>query len=155
MPEVQIKPELREKEEKLRSRYKKLSILLFFISLMLIVLVVIIFLGATIWDYGHNWAGMPVETWMYVLSGFLLVVIAFNLFLYFQFKKTVKNRIEEEKPKPEYINGKRVNVFTHPQGKEGGIFSKTYIEVDKHSILRLRSLMVPPENLWSKKEEEE
>ena len=155
MSKIQIQPELRAKEDKLRYRYSKLSIILFFISLIFILWVVIVFLGATIWEYGYNWALMPVDTWMYVLSVFLVFVILLNLFLYSRFLKTVKKRVEGEKPKPEYINGKRVNVFTHPQGKEGGIFSKTYIEIDKHDVLRLRSLMVAPENLWSKKEDEE
>ena len=155
MSKVQIQPELREKEEKLRCRYSKLSIILFFVSLILVIWVVIVFLGATIWDYGHNWALISVDAWMYALSIFLLFAILLDLFLYSRFLKTVKKRVELEKPKPEYINGKRVNIFTHPIGKEGGIFSKTYIEIDKHNILRLRSLMVAPEDLWSKKEEEE
>ena len=149
MSKIQIQPELRAKEDKLRYRYSKLSIILFFISLIFILWVVIAFLGATIWDYGYNWALIPVDIWMYVLSTFLVFVILLNLFLYSRFLKTVKKRVEGEKPKPEYINGKRVNVFTHPQGKEGGIFSKTYIELDNNSVLRLRSCIIPPKELWS------
>ena len=60
--------------------------------------------------------------------------------------------MEAEKPKPEFIDGKRVYVYSHPERMEGGIFSKTYIAIDKHSVLRLRSLMVPPNHLWNKDE---
>ena len=152
MPEAQINPELRAKEDKLRHRYSKLSLLLFLIAIVFILIVVIIFLGATVWDYGYNWAGLSLDLWLYLLSGFLAVLILLNLIFYSDFAKTLKNRINAEKPKPEYINGKMVLVYTHPQDKEGGIFSKTYIEIDKHHILRLRSLMIPSEDLWEKEE---
>ena len=50
------------------------------------------------------------------------------------------------------IDGKKVYIFTFPKGAEGGVFSKTYIEIDKKNILRLRSLIVPPDELWGNKE---
>ena len=155
MSEARINQELRAKEDKLRSRYSKLSFLFLLIAIVFILVAVVVFLGVTVWDHGYNWAGAPLGTWLYVVSGLLALLILLNLYFYLHFSKTMKNRIEEEKPKPEYINGKRVHVYTHPTGKEGGIFSKTYIEIDKHHILRLRSLMIPPEDLWSKKEEKQ
>jgi len=55
------------------------------------------------------------------------------------------------KNKPvEYINGKKIHIYTSPKGTEGGIFSKTYIEIDEHNLLRLRTLMIPPGELWGK-----
>lgn len=154
MSKQQIQPELRTKEDKLRSRYSKLLKLFLLITIIFILWIVIVFLGTTIWGYSYNWAILSLENWLYILSGFLVFIILLNIVLYFHFSRVIKKRVEEEKPKPEYVNGKLVNVFTHPIGKEGGIFSKTYIEIDKHNILRLRSLMIPPEDLWSKKEEE-
>ena len=53
----------------------------------------------------------------------------------------------------EFINEKKVHIYTYPKGITGGIFSKTYIDIDGHNILRLRTLMIPPGELWGKKEE--
>ena len=53
-----------------------------------------------------------------------------------------------EKPKPEYIDGKIVVDITFPRGTDGGVYSKTYIEIDESSILRLKNLMIPPNELW-------
>ena len=151
MSEALINQELRAKEDTLRGRYSKLSFLFLLIGIISVLAAVVVFLGVIIWDYGYNWAGAPLGTWFSVVSGFLVFIILLNLLFYFHFSKTKDNRIKAEQPKPEYINGKRVHIFTHPKGKEGGIFSKTYIEIDKHHILRLRSLMIAPEDLWGKK----
>ena len=56
---------------------------------------------------------------------------------------------------PEFIDGKYIHVFTYPKGIEGGIFSKTYVEIDSENILRLRTLIIPPNELWSKNEGKE
>jgi hypothetical protein len=72
--------------------------------------------------------------------------------MFFQYFSVKNKRAIVEKPKEEFIAGKKVHVFTYPQGIEGGIFSKTYIEVDVDNILRLRTLMIPPEELWESKE---
>ena len=42
-------------------------------------------------------------------------------------------------------------IFLLILGVEGGIFSKTYIEIDNKNVLRLRTLIIPPEELWVKK----
>jgi len=153
MHKAQINQELRAKESALRLKYSKISILLLLIAIVFILLIVVVFLGTTVLNYGYNWALIPLGNWLYILSGFLAIIILLNLYFYFHFTKTMKTRIEEEKPKPEYINGKMVHEFTHQTGKEGGIFSKTYIQIDKHHILRLRSIMIQPEDLWNRKEE--
>jgi len=145
--------ELRAKEDKLRLRYSLLIKLLFLISIIFILWILVVFVGTTILDYGYNWAGLSLEGWLYTLSGFLAIVIILDIILFLHYVSIMKKRIEAERPKPEYIDGKKVHVFTHPEGKEGGIFSKTYVQIDKHHILRLRTLMVAPEELWFKKEE--
>jgi hypothetical protein len=90
---------------------------------------------------------------MLSISLIVIVFIILELGLYYHFYSYKKKRIEKGKIEPEYINGKRVHVFTFPHGQEGGIFSKTYIQIDEHNVLRLRTLLIPPDELWSKKEE--
>jgi hypothetical protein len=153
MYESQKQTELRNIEDKLRGRYSLLSKLFLFIALLFIICVVFVFIGITFLEYGHNWALFSLEGWIITLCLLLLFFILLELIFYYNFSSVRRKRIELETPKSEFINGKRVYVFTHPKGKEGGIFSKTYIEIDEHSVLRLRSLMILPEELWSKKEE--
>ena len=46
-------------------------------------------------------------------------------------------------------------AITYPKGIEGGVFSKTYVELDNHNIVRLRALMIHPGELWSDKQKHE
>jgi amino acid transporter len=152
MSDMQIQKDLQDIENKLSTRYSRLSKLSLFITILLIIGIVFIFFGTFILKYGYNWAFLNINNWIITISIILILLIIFELVFYFHFSAFRSKRKEQEKPKPEYIKGKRVHVFTHPKGKEGGIFSKTYIEIDEHTILRLRTLMILPEELWGKKE---
>ena len=152
MSDLQIQSDLLDVENKLSTRYSRVSKFLLFIAILLIIGIVFIFLGTFILKYGYNWIFLSINDWIITISIILILFIIFELVFYFHISSFRSKRKELEKPKPEYIKGKRVHVFTHPKGKEGGIFSKTYIEIDEHSILRLRTLMILPEELWGKKE---
>ena len=128
------------------SRLIKLFLL---ITFLLIICVAIVFLGITLGS-GHNWALFGIDTWIIALCAIFGFFIILELIFFFHFLSVRNKTIELQKPKKEFIDGKRVYVFTYPKGKEGGIFSKTYIEIDDDNILRLRSLMIPPKDLWGK-----
>ena len=152
MAEIEIKAENTELIDKLRNKYSMYAKLLFLIAIILFVWVVIVFLGASVLDYGYNWAGLSLDAWIIAVSVIILVFIVIE-FLFLSRFSSVKNKLMElGKPKIEFVDGKRVHIFTHPKGMEGGIFSKTYVEVDEHNVLRLRTLMIPPEELWGKTE---
>lgn len=148
MSKTQKQTELRDIEDKLSKRYSLFSKLILLIAILLIICVVFVFIGITSLGYGHDWALLNLEGWIIALSVLFVIFIIFELIFYSHFSSVRNKRIELKKPKKEFINGKRVIVFTYPKGKEGGIFSKTYIDIDEHSVLRLRSLMIPPEELW-------
>ena len=148
MSDAQMTAELRNTEVKLSSRYSLLSILLLLITIILIICLITVFYGITSLGYGHDWALFGLNSWIITLCVLFVIFIFLELVFYRHFSSIRNKRIELEKPEPEFINGKRVYVFTIPEGKEGGIFSKTYIEIDEHNVLRLRSLMIPPEELW-------
>jgi hypothetical protein len=152
MPKPKIDTELRSIEDQLRSRYSLLSKLFIIIAILFTIFIIIVFLGITFLGYGYNWAGLSLDGWIIVLCTIFVILIILELIFFIHFSSARTKRIDVEKPKTEFINGKRVFVFTFPKGKEGGIFSKTYIEIDNTSVLRLRSLMIPPEELWGKKE---
>jgi len=71
-----------------------------------------------------------------------------EILFYLRFILLRRKRLRMEKPRPEYIDGKIVIDITFPMGTDGGIYSKTYIEIDKNSILRLKNLMIPPDEIW-------
>ena len=146
MSETQKQAGLRNIEDKLAGRYSILTKLLLIISIILIIWIILVFEGVS--SLGYNWAGLSLENWIItlcVLFGFFIIL---ELIFIYHYKTVKSKRVELEKPKPEFINGKKVYIYTCPEDKKGGIFSKTYIEIDEHSVLRLRSLMIPPEELW-------
>jgi len=145
--------EIRAFEDRLLGRYSLLSKLLVLISIVLIIWVLVVIIGTIVLGYGYNWAGFTLDNWMIFVSTLLFVFIILDVVFYYHFSSVRDQRIEIEKPKPEFINGKHVHVFTFPKGMEGGIFSKTYIKIDEHDILRLRTLIIDPEELWSQTEE--
>ncbi len=152
MSKPPIQTEMRNMELKLLRKYSFWSKLFILIIILLIILLSIVFLGVYIFGYGHNWALFSLDAWIIVISLLCVIFILLVLFFYYNFSSNVTKRIELETPKPEFIDGKKVYIFTFPKEAEGGVFSKTYIEIDKKNILRLRSLIVPPDELWGNKE---
>jgi len=152
MSKPPIQTEMRSTELKLLRKYSFWSKLFILVIILLIILLSIVFLGVYIFGYGPNWALLSLDAWIIVISILCVIFILLVLFFYYNFSSNVSKRIELETPKPEFIDGKKVYIFTFPKGSEGGVFSKTYIEIDKKNILRLRSLIVPPDELWGNKE---
>jgi hypothetical protein len=150
MTNAQIVAKLRGEEEILSTRYSKLSKLFIFLSLFLLIWIIILFIGI-VFEYGHTWAALSFNGWILFVSILFVIFIILELVFYFHFSSVFEKRIKLEKPKPEFINGKKVYIFTYPEGMDGGIFSKTYIQIDENTVLRLRNLMIPPEDLWQKK----
>ena len=148
MAEPQIQIELRNFEDKISGRYSRFSKLFLVLAILFIILTAIVFAGVIIFGQGHDWALLSLDGWMVTFSALIGFFIILEIIFYFHFSSVRDKRIELEKPKPEYIDSKKIHVYTFPKDAEGGIFSKTYIELDDHSILRLRTLMIPPEDLW-------
>ncbi|MCK4364732.1 MAG: hypothetical protein KAW45_01640 [Thermoplasmatales archaeon] len=146
MSEIQKQTGLRNIEGKLTGKYSILTKLFLIISILLIIWIIIVFAGVS--SLGYNWAGLSLDGWIITLCALFGFFIILELIFYSHYKSIKDKRVELEKPKPEFMSGRRVYVYTHPEGKEGGIFSKTYVEIDEHRVLRLRSLMIPPEELW-------
>jgi len=145
-PETEF--ELRGLEEKLVGKYSRFTKLFLIISILLILLIAVAFLGIAGFGYGYNWMFVSLEGWIIIASVLIAIFIVFELLFFSRFS-ALSNKIKELiKPKPEFVDNKRIYAYTIPKGVEGGIFSKTYIEIDEHSILRLRTLIIPPEEVW-------
>lgn len=149
-------PEMLEKldnvEDKLRIRYSRLTKILIVFVMLFIIWVLIVTLGIAVLEMSPNWAFLTLDGWLYVWSVVIVVFIVLELVFYFHYKSVGKTSVEFEEAKPEFVHGKRLYVYSHPKGVEGGIYSKTYITIDENSVLRLRTLMIPPVELWIKKD---
>jgi len=136
----------------LRIIYPKLSKLLLITSILFIIWILFVAMGAFILEMDPNWALLNLENWINAWCLLTVIFILLEFFFYFQYASKVDKKLKTGKPEPEFLNGKRVYVYTYPPGEKGGIFSKTYISIDKNSVLRLRGLMIPQQKLWDKKE---
>jgi hypothetical protein len=139
--------ELRSLEMKLSARYLFLFKLFLIITIILIILIVIDVIGIVFLGLGNNWALLTFEGWMVGLSSLVGIFILLEIMFYIHYYLIRKNRLELEKPKPEMKDGKKVYDITLPRGTDGGVFSKTYIEIDNKNIIRLKNLMIPPDEL--------
>ena len=151
MSNIQNKADMLKIEDTLRKRYSLFSIIFLIISFILIILIAIVYAGVAFLEYGQDWAVLNLEGWIIVVSALFCLFIILELIFFVHYSSHKTKKTEIQKPKSEFYQGKKLHVYTYPEGKEGGIFSKTYIEIDEKNILRLRSLMIPPEDLWKKK----
>ena len=142
---------LLEIENKFSKKYSKLSKIFLVITILFIVWIAVIILGI-IFEFGPTWTLLTLDSWIYALSTLIAIFVILDLIFYLHFITLQKKRFQKEKPKPIFHEGKRLYIYTHPKGAEGGIFSKTYVKIDENSILRIRTLMIPPNELWIKKE---
>jgi hypothetical protein len=137
-------------EKKLIKRYSMISKLLILLTFVFVLWFLILLMGIYIWNYESDWAVIGFKNWILIMSVLISLFILLNIGLYLHLKSIDKKRIKEEKPKPEFIKGKRVLIYTYPDDSKGGIFSKTYISIDENNVLRLRLLMIKPDELWGK-----
>lgn len=142
-----------DSKEKLRIRFSNLSLIFVFISFLFFACIITVAAGIFFFGFDSKWAALSLDVWIYLSCIFVLFFIILEIALYLTYNLSRNDSLELKKQKQEYINNKRVLVYTCPKQAEGGIFSKTYIPVDQDIILRIRCLMVPPGELWCTKED--
>jgi hypothetical protein len=136
----------------LRVIYPKLSKLFLITSILFIIWILFVAMGTFILEMGPNWALLNLENWIIAWCVLTVIFIILEVVFYFQYTSKIDKKLELDKPELEFLHDKRVHVYTYPTGAEGGIFSKTYISIDENSVLRLRGLMIPQQELGGKKE---
>lgn len=147
MSEQDTQTDLIEFQKRIRKKYTRLSLVIFILGIIFILWAFVVFLGIYIWNYSNDWALISFENWIIVVSVIIIILVLIEIAIYFRFSSLKRRKTLAEKP-VEIINGKEVLIYTYPKGIEGGIFSKTYIDIDERNVLRLRTLMIPPGELW-------
>ena len=138
-------------ENTLKTRYSTLLKLFIVLAVLFVIWVAVVALGIVFLELGPAWALVTLDAWVSVLIVLFVVFIVLDVMFYIHYFVVRNKRIQAERPKPEFIDGRRVHEYTYPKGVEGGIFSKTYVSIDGRSMLRLRTIMIPPGELWVKK----
>ena len=129
------------------NKFKIISRLFIFLSIILLLWIIIVAAGSIIIDMDPNWAYLSLENWtlysVVIILLFALIEIIYYIYTYY-FSDKIVEFLEVES---ESLQGKKVFVYTNPRDSKGGVFSKTYIQIDGESVLRLRYQMIPPEEL--------
>ena len=138
-------------EEKLKRRYLKASKLLFFFTILYSLWVAIVIMGVYFLQLENKWAVFTLGQW--ILSAIILISVVIILEIIFLLHNALlrKKQLHPEQP-IQYIQGKEVHNYTIPTDAKGGIFSKTFIIIDEDRVLNLRYQMIPPNDLWGKKQ---
>jgi hypothetical protein len=127
--------------------FKKISRVLIFLSIVLVLWVIIVASGSILMDMEPQWAYLSLENWV-IFTIITILLFAIIEMLYYIFKIRDSNIIIEfQEAEPEKMYGKNIHIYTNPTGSKGGVFSKTYIQIDKDNYLRLRNQIIPPEEL--------
>ncbi|HEC95007.1 MAG TPA: hypothetical protein ENI45_03470 [Thermoplasmatales archaeon] len=151
------KEKARNKLERMKKRRITASKVLLAVSIIYFVTLLLIILTIYYIGIGYAWTqrlqiSLPTlaVTGCIMYSLFIIIILLLYITYYVE-----RKRVEElEKPKPLYYKGKRLLVYTYPEGVRGGIFSRTILPVDDNTVVNLRFQMVKPEELWGKKEED-
>jgi hypothetical protein len=127
--------------------FKKISRLFIFLSIILLLWVIIVAAGSIIIDMDPYWAFLSLEDWtlfsFITILLFALIEILYYIYTYYYSDKIV----EFEEIEPETLHGKKVYIYTTPKDSKGGVFSKTYIQINNESVIRIRNQIIPPEEL--------
>jgi hypothetical protein len=126
-----------------------------FIVIVVVLLMWLVIVGSAplLLEFDPLWTGLSLGTWFLIISTLVGIFIVLDIIFYLKADQTPQ-AFEEFKPieehtSPEYKDGKQVYEFTHPVGSKGGIYSKTYLQIDTGSILRIRQQMFTAEEVWS------
>ena len=140
-----------DKDIILGNRYRKWSKAILLIAVIYFIWTVFVIISIYFLEMGYRWALLSIVEWIYLGCFLIGFFIALELIFFIHYRSAKKIRWEEEKPQPLFYKGKRLHIYTHPEGSKGGIFSKTHVKIDENNILNLRTQMILPDGLWGKK----
>ena len=139
-------------QKNIRIRNYHISKFFLILSFLLIIWIIFVLIGISLLGLTPDWTYLNLEYWIYLWLIITITFIIIDIIIYFRLDVSVDVFPEsDEGSNLEYIHGKRIYVYTFPTGIKGGIFSKTYIKIDEDNVLRLRTIMIHPGDLWDKK----
>ncbi len=135
-------------ENDTRYQFKRWTKILLIIYFVIILWVLVVAAGTYTLNLGYSWAALPFELWMYSLSAVIAFFIFLQIILVLRYKIIEKKQKESAAPKPEYYDGYKIVTYTCPKQADAGFFGRTYIRINDKQLLRLRTLIIPADELW-------
>ena len=134
-------------EEFLKNYYLKLSKIILLLVIIYSIWIGIIIIGVYFIGSGNKWAFLTMDQWIISSVVLFSIFVVLEILFFVHYFVVKKKRIESEKPKTLFFKGKNLHIFTLPTGSNGGIYSKTYINIDNENILNLRYQILPPNEI--------
>ena len=121
-----------------------ISMILLLIVSLILFLVYYVKIGSALLHY----LPLPLSSLIEAISLVLAIFIVITILLYLDFRIRKRWLEESLKPKPTFYKGKRLYVFTYPQGAKGGVFARTFIDIDDKTVINLRCQIIKPQEIW-------
>jgi len=137
-------------EEFLKNRYLKLSKFIILIVIIYTIWIAFIISSVYFLGLGNKWAYLTMDQWIISSIAIFSFFVVLEVLLFLHYLMVKRKRIEGEKPKPAEFKGRKLHIFTLPINSQGGIYSKTYVQLDENNILNLRYQMIPQSELINK-----
>ena len=123
------------------------------ITVIFIMWIVILISGPLFGVLDPDWAGLSSSLWVLLISVLIGAFIVIDIILYatpmINKNETMFSPVQTvEFPEIEKRDGKTVYDYTYPGSTQGGVFSKTYVQVDDQTVIRIRNQMITKEQLW-------
>ncbi len=134
-------------EESLKNLYLKFSKIILLLVIIYSIWIAIIITGVYFIGSGNKWAVLTMDQWIISSVVLFSIFVVLEVLFFIHYFIVKRKRIESEKPKTLFYKGKKLYVFTLPIGSKGGIYSKTYINIDDANVLNLRYQMIPPNEM--------
>ena len=136
-----------DKKEKNKTliNFRKISRLFIFLSIIFILWIIIVAAGIITNDMDPFWAYLSLENWALLASIIIFLFAIIEIIYYLYISKYSDKIVEFLEIEPEKLHGKNVFDITFPKDAKGGVFSKTYIQISKDDVVRIRNKMIPPE----------
>ena len=139
-------------EDILKIRYLKISKIILILAVIYSLWITFLIMSVYFLGLGNKWALVTMDHWIISSVILLGVFVGLEIIFILHHYMVKRKRIESEKPKPLYYKGKKLHIYTLPADSKGGIYSKTYVKIDGDNILNLRFQMIPPYEMWGKKQ---
>lgn len=140
-------------EEFLKNYYLKLSKFILLLVIIYSIWIGIIIIGVYFVGSGNRWAIFSMDQWIISSVGLFSIFVVLEILFFIHYFMVKTKRIKSEKPKTLFFKGKKLHIFTLPLGSKGGIYSKTYIDIDNANILNLRYQMIPQNEILEQNQE--
>jgi len=138
-------------EDILKIRYLKISKIILILAVVYALWITILIMSVYFLGI-YKLAFLTMDQWIISSIIILGVFVGLDIIFILHHYMVKRKRIESEKPKPPYYKGKKLHMYTLPADSKGGIYSKTYVKIDGDNILNLRFQMIPPYEMWGKKQ---